>query len=70
MKGSDTVTDYEKAVKHKLIDIGKTQAWLILQIKTRTALYIDSAYLHKILSGDRNAPKIKAIINEVLNINE
>ncbi len=62
------MTEYEKAVKHKLIDIDKSPSWLVEQIKQREGCYIDSGYLSKILSGKRNAPKIKTAINEILNI--
>ena len=64
------MTDYGKTVKHRLIDLDKSQAWLLQEISKRTTLFVDSAYLAKILNGQRNAPKIKAIINEVLDINE
>lgn len=64
------MTDYGKTVKHRLIDLDKSQAWLLQEISKRTTLFVDSAYLAKILNGQRNALKIKAIINEVLDINE
>ncbi len=60
--------DFGKEVKKKLIDINQSQSWLMHQVNEKTGLYIDSGYLYKILSGTRNAPKIKDAICEILNI--
>ena len=38
------------------------------EIKERTGLYVDSGYMYKILTGQRNAPKIVAAIREILNL--
>ena len=64
------MTEYEKAVKHKLIDLGKTQAWLIEQVKAKENCFIDSAYLCNILNGRRAAPRIRSAINDILDIKE
>lgn len=64
------MTEYGKTVKKKLIDLDKSQAWLISEVKNETSLYLDSAYLSHILTGKRNAPKIKTIINNILDIKE
>jgi hypothetical protein len=55
-------------VKHRLIDLGKSQKWLHSQVRERTGLFLDGSYLTKIYSGKRNAPKIKAAICEILDI--
>lgn len=60
--------DFRKEVKHRLIDLGKTQKWLEDEISKRTGLFVDSGYIHKIMTGHRKAPKITAAICEILGI--
>lgn len=62
--------EFFKKVKYRLIDLGKTQKWLEEQIREKTGLFVDSSYLSKIYNGERNAPKIKAAICEILEIEE
>lgn len=62
--------DFKKTVKKRLIDLEKSQVWLIDQVKEKTGLFFDSSYLAKILNGDRSAPKVRAAICEILNIQE
>ena len=64
------MTEYGKIVKKKLVDIDKTQVWLIKEVKSRRNCYLNSAYLSHLLSGERNAPAIKAEINKILEIEE
>ena len=61
-------TDWGLAVKTKLLHISKTQKWLEEEVTKRTGLYLDDGYIYKILTGQRNAPKIVAAINEILGI--
>ena len=61
-------TSYAKLVKCKLIEIDKTQAWLIEQISKKTGLYCDTALLSKIFRGATPAKKIVDAINEILNL--
>ena len=62
--------DFGKTVKKRLIDLDKTQKWLMEQIADKTGLYVDGFYLYKILTGQRNAPKITAAIMEILDLPE
>lgn len=55
-------------VKTKLMQINKTQKWLAEEAANQTGLYVDSGYMYKILTGQRNAPKIVEVICEILNI--
>lgn len=71
------VTDFAKAVKHRLIDLDKTQEWLMQEIRKRTVsddkpngMYIDTYYLQKIFRGERQAKKIVSVICEILEIEE
>lgn len=63
-------TDFGLAVKTKLLRMGKEQKWLEEAIREETGLFIDGGYLYKILTGQRNAPKIVAAICKILNIQE
>ena len=55
-------------IKTELLRIGKTQKWLEETVTEKTGLYVDNGYMYKILTGQRNAPKIVAAICEILNI--
>ena len=48
--------------------MGVDQKWLIKAISDKTGLFVDGSYLYKILTGQRNAPKIVTAICEILNI--
>ena len=62
------VSDFGLSVKIELLKKGKTQKWLEEEITKKTGLYVDSGYMHKILTGQRNAPKIVEAIREILKI--
>lgn len=61
-------TDFGLAVKTELLRQGKEQKWLEETIKEKTGLYVDSGYMYKVLTGQRNAPKIVAAICDILCI--
>ena len=63
-------TDFGLCVKTELLRMGKEQKWLEETVSEKTGLYVDNGYMYKILTGQRNAPKIVAAICEVLNIQE
>lgn len=63
-------SDFGLCVKTELLRQGKEQKWLEEAVTESTGLYMDSGYMHKILTGQRNAPKIVAAICEILNIKE
>ena len=62
------MTEFGKSVKKRLIDIGKSQEWLIAQVREKTGLFLDNGYIYKILTGKRNAPKIVDAIKEILEL--
>lgn len=62
------VSDFGLVVKTELLKKRRTQKWLEEEITKRTGLYVDSGYMYKILTGQRNAPKIVEAICEILNI--
>ena len=63
-------TDFGLCVKTELLRQGKEQKWLEEAITEKTGLYVDNGYMYKILTGQRNAPKIVAAICEILNIQD
>jgi hypothetical protein len=63
-------TDFGLCVKTELLRRGKEQKWLEEAVSEKTGLFVDNGYMYKILTGQRNAPKICAAICEILNIQE
>jgi hypothetical protein len=63
-------SDFGLCVKTELLRQGKEQKWLEETVTEKTGLFVDSGYMYKILTGQRNAPKIVAAICEVLNIDK
>ena len=63
-------TDFGLCVKTELLRQGKDQKWLCEVVSEKTGLYVDGGYMYKILTGQRNAPKIVSAIREALNIHE
>ena len=61
-------SDFGLCVKTELLRIGKEQKWLEEVVSEKTGLFVDGGYMYKILTGQRNAPKIVSAIREILNI--
>ena len=62
------IRDLKKTVKKKLIDIGKTQRWLIERVKEETGMYCDESLLKKIYEGKVHSVKIESAICEILGL--
>lgn len=62
------LSDYGLAIKMRLLELGKSQEWLIEQVESRTGLYFDSGYMHKVLCGTAKSENILTAINEILGI--
>lgn len=62
------ITDFGLCVKTELLKNGRTQKWLEEEITKKTGLFVDSGYMYKILTGQRNAPKIVEAICDILHI--
>lgn len=64
-------TGFGLAVKTKLLGPPtRTQSWLADEVRLATGLYVDTAYISKILTGQRAAPKIVQAIREILELPE
>lgn len=62
------ITDYGMRIKMRLLELNKNQNWLIDEVASRTGLYFDSGYLHKILTGSEKSEKILTAINDILGL--
>lgn len=63
-------SDFGLCVKTELLRQGKDQKWLEKAVAEKTGLFVDNGYMYKILTGQRNAPKIVSAIREILNIQD
>lgn len=63
-------TPFGLCVKTELLKRGKSQKWLEEEVSNRYGMYVDSGYMYKILTGQRNAPKIVQAIREILELTE
>ena len=70
MDNLSKISDFGLCVKVKLLQKQKTQMWLTEEVTRKTGLYVDSGYMYKILTGQRNAPKIVDAICEILSIEQ
>lgn len=62
-------TAFGLEVKTKLLGPpSRTQSWLADQVSKSTGMYVDPAYLSRILTGQRNAPKVVQAIRDILDI--
>ena len=66
--GTPKFTEFGLCVKKRLLDLGMTQKELEQIVSERTGLFVDAGYMYKILSGQREAPKISEAIRDVLQI--
>ena len=62
------MSEYEKLVRHRLVDLEMSKTELAKKVSEKTGLYCDQSYLSRNISGRRAAPKIIAAINEILGI--
>lgn len=62
------LTSLGKEIKKRLVDLDRNQVWLIEQVRQQTGLYFDGSYLHKVMCGKLDTPKIVQAIREILDI--
>lgn len=63
-------TDFGLCVKTELLKRGMEQRDLIQLVSQKTGMFMDNAYMHKILTGQRNPQKIIQCIRKMLDIPE
>lgn len=55
-------------VKHRLVELNRTQLWLISETKKLLPnRYIDSSYLHKLMVGEAHSDTVCAAMMDVLD---
>ena len=64
----NNLCDFGRAVKVRLIDLDKTQEWLIAEVKKETNQYIDSSCLYKLMTGQIINSNLIPIIKKILEI--
>ena len=58
-------------VKHRLLDIGKRQSWLIAEMKKRNEnMFMDSSYMTRLLDGTEKSAAKMRIIDQILTEEE
>ena len=58
-------------IKHRLLDLGKRQAWLISEMKKREPnMFLDSSYMARLLDGTETSGPKMALINQILEEEE
>lgn len=62
------LSEFGKSIKIRLIEKGKTQQWLVDEVKSHTGLYFDGGYLYKMLTGKYENPKIVEAIKTILEM--
>ena len=68
--GNTKFSPFGLCVKKRLLDLGMTQKELGEEVNKRTGLFVDAGYMYKILTGQREAPKIVQAVREVLDLPE
>jgi hypothetical protein len=64
------LTSFGKQIKKRLVDLDRTQVWLIDQVRQTTGRYFDRSYLHKIQTGRLTTPGMVAAICKILDLPE
>lgn len=62
------LTAFGLRVRTELLKRGISQTQLAKKCSEMTGLYVDGQYIYKILTGQREAPKVKAAIQDILEI--
>lgn len=60
--------EYGKRIKHRLVDLGKTQTWLAAQVQERSGRYCDASLIGKVIRGEARSATITSEIERVLEI--
>lgn len=59
--------EFGVCVKHRLVELNRTQLWLISETKKLLPnRYIDSSYLHKLMVGETHSDVVCAAVMNVL----
>ena len=62
------LTEFGKAVKIRLLELQKTQKWLIAELNSLEILKVDSSFLNKVLTGQVRKSRMEGLICQILSI--
>lgn len=64
------LNDFGIKVKKRLIDLQRTQNWLINEVRISTGMFMDNGYLQKLMTGRATSAHMCAVILDVLGMQE
>ena len=71
MQERNPLTPFGKEVKHRLIDLGKTNGWLVSEVKERSGSEkFDTSFMSKILNGKVKNSSYSDLIRTILHEEE
>lgn len=62
------LTEYGVAIKIRLIEMDRSQEWLINEVNKRGIIILDRSFLNRIMTGVVKTSAAVPIINEILGI--
>lgn len=65
---TEKISPFGKEIKKRLVDMERTQTWLIEQVKGLTGMYFDRSYLYKIMAGKIHTPVMIECIKKILDL--
>lgn len=70
MQNKNPLTPYGKEVKHRLIELDRTNGWLVSEVNKVREPRIDTSFMSKVLNGKVKNSRLKTIIDTVLTQEE
>ena len=70
MQRKNPLTPYGKEVKHRLIELDRTNGWLIEEVNKRREPKIDTSFMSKVLNGKVKNSRMTVIIDQILHEEE
>jgi hypothetical protein len=64
------MTDFGVTISKRLLDMNRTQAWLIDALRAATGQYVDTSLMHKLKTGKVKSPSLQKAIRKILDIAE
>jgi hypothetical protein len=64
------MTDFGVTISKRLLDMNRTQAWLIDALRAATGQYVDTSLMHKLKTGKVKSASLQKAILKILDIAE
>lgn len=68
MSEKKPLCEFGQKICIRLVELNRTNSWLIEEVARDTQLYFDRSYLHRIKIGACSTPRIIASICKILDI--